>query len=44
MLFRSQVKSGMAVAEQGAEVYEAKVLNTLLREQRIWNGTLALYE
>ena len=39
-----QAKSGMAVAEQGAEVYEAKVLNTLLREQRIWNGTLALYE
>lgn len=39
-----QAKTGMPVGEQDAEAYEAKVLSTLLREQRIWNGTIALYE
>ena len=39
-----QAKNGMAVNEQGAEIYEAKVLNLLLREQRVYNGTIHLYE
>ena len=39
-----QAKNDMAVNEQGAEIYEAKVLNLLLREQRVYNGTIHLYE
>lgn len=39
-----QAKNGDAIGEQDARTYETKVLNLLLREQRIWNGTIALYE
>lgn len=39
-----QAKSGMTIGEQGACDYEGKVLDTLLREQRIWNGTLRFFE
>lgn len=39
-----QAKSGAAIGEHDACAYETKVLNLLLREQRIWNGTIALYE
>lgn len=39
-----QAKNGSAIGEQDAEAYEAKVLNILLREQRIRNGTIGLYE
>jgi len=34
----------MTIGEKDADAYEAKVLDTLLKEQRIWNGTIALYE
>ena len=34
----------MKIAEEDADAYERKVLNTLLREQRIWNGTISIYE
>ena len=39
-----QAQTGMTIGEKDADAYEAKVLDTLLREQRIWNGTIALYE
>ncbi len=39
-----QAKTGLAVEEKGAEAFEKQVLNTLLREQRIYNGTIGLYE
>lgn len=39
-----QAKTGLKIVEKGACEYEAKILNALLREQRIWNGTLAVYE
>ena len=39
-----QAKTGLKVEEQGASAHETEVLNTLLREQRIWNGTISIYE
>lgn len=39
-----QAQTGMKIAEEDADAYERKVLNTLLREQRIWNGTISIYE
>ena len=39
-----QAKTGMKLTEEGADAYEAKVLNALLREQRVWNGTISCYE
>ena len=39
-----QAQTGMEITEEGADAYEREVLNSLLREQRIWNGTIALYE
>ena len=39
-----QAKTGLAVEEKGANAFEKQVLNTLLREQRIYNGTIGLYE
>ena len=39
-----QARNGLAVEEKGAEAFEKQVLNTLLREQRVYNGTISLYE
>lgn len=39
-----QARTGLAVEEKGAEAFEKQVLNTLLREQRVYNGTISLYE
>ena len=39
-----QAKNGLAISEQGAETYEKDVLNLLLKEQRVHNGTIHLYQ
>lgn len=39
-----QARTGMKITEDGADAHELEILNTLLREQRIWNGTLSCYE
>ena len=39
-----QARTGLTVTEKGADAYEKQILNTLLHEQRVYNGTISLYE